>query len=437
MTTERKIVLIKEQCETELQILIQVAFISLQPLQEVRARAKKIIEKYSKQIEKAGGPTYKELAKKIKKGFIQSFNRWCIKLLNQLARLINKGQKVYYIAYTLLRSGTAPDPKKLKQALEDIGKLGPSGPGAAALQKTPPKEHAVASGSVQKKILEAPKEEAVKVHERTGGTFDLDMGDVQYKLETTDDLRQFLTSGETGYSQMFIEQYTDRVQQTMNEIIATGATLVEKENANGVVAAREGKRPTSLRNLAELEVRYQERNKTLGKLVDEGINYCVCSQHNNASARCQNLQGLIYKIDCDENYTEKKPILLGKNHLKPIGHIDGKPYYSLKEAISHGLLGYNCRHRLIQYKKGMETPKPIPDREITKERDIELKQRELERKVRYCKKKQALAQNPAERKKWVNQSKLWQKKYDDFCRQHNLVIEKWRCSITENEREYL
>lgn len=419
MTTERKIVLIKEQCETELQILIQVAFISLQPLQEVRARAKKIIEKYSKQIEKAGGPTYKELAKKIKKGFIQSFNRWCIKLLNQLARLINKGQKVYYIAYTLLRSGTAPDPKKLKQALEDIEKVGPSGP----------------SKMVSK--ADVPEEKKVKVHERTGGTFDLDMGDVQYKIQTTDDLRQFLTSGESGYSQMFIEQYTDRVQQTMNEIIATGATLVEKENANGVVAAREGKRPTSLRNLAELEVRYQERQKTLGALVDNGINYCICSQHNNASARCQNLQGLIYKIDCDENYTEKKPILLGKNHLKPIGHIDGKPYYSLKEAISHGLLGYNCRHRLIQYKKGMETPKPIPDREITKERNIEMQQRELERKVRYCKKKQALAQNPAERKKWVNQSKLWQKKYDDFCRQHNLVIEKWRCSITENEREYL
>lgn len=419
MTTERKIVLIKEQCETELQILIQVAFISLQPLQEVRARAKKIIEKYSKQIEKAGGPTYKELAKKIKKGFIQSFNRWCIKLLNQLARLINKGQKVYYIAYTLLRSGTAPDPKKLKQALEDIEKVGPSGP----------------SKMVSK--ADVPEEKKVKVHEGKGGTFDLDMGDVQYKLETTDDLRQFLTSGESGYSQMFIEQYTDRVQQTMNEIIATGATLVEKENANGVVAAREGKRPTSLRNLAELEVRYQERQKTLGALVDNGINYCICSQHNNASARCQNLQGLIYKIDCDENYTEKKPILLGKNHLKPIGHIDGKPYYSLKEAISHGLLGYNCRHRLIQYKKGMETPKPIPEKEITKERNIEMQQRELERKVRYCKKKQALAQNPAERKKWVNQSKLWQKKYDDFCRQHNLVIEKWRCSITENEREYL
>lgn len=419
MTTEKKIVLIKEQCETELQILIQVAFISLQPLQEVRARAKKIIEKYSKQIEKTGGPTYKELAKKIKKGFIQSFNRWCIKLLNQLARLINKGQKVYYIAYTLLRSGTAPDPKKLKQALEDIEKVGPSGP----------------SKMVSK--ADVPEEKKVKVHEGKGGTFDLDMGDVQYKLETTDDLRQFLTSGESGYSQMFIEQYTDRVQQTMNEIIATGATLVEKENANGVVAAREGKRPTSLRNLAELEVRYQERQKTLGALVDNGINYCICSQHNNASARCQNLQGLIYKIDCDENYTEKKPILLGKNHLKPIGHIDGKPYYSLKEAISHGLLGYNCRHRLIQYKKGMETPKPIPEKEITKERNIEMQQRELERKVRYCKKKQALAQNPAERKKWVNQSKLWQKKYDDFCRQHNLVIEKWRCSITENEREYL
>lgn len=419
MTTEKKIVLIKEQCETELQILIQVAFISLQPLQEVRARAKKIIEKYSKQIEKTGGPTYKELAKKIKKGFIQSFNRWCIKLLNQLARLINKGQKVYYIAYTLLRSGTAPDPKKLKQALEDIEKVGPSGP----------------SKMVSK--ADVPEEKKVKVHEGKGGTFDLDMGDVQYKLQTTDDLRQFLTSGESGYSQMFIEQYTDRVQQTMNEIIATGATLVEKENANGVVAAREGKRPTSLRNLAELEVRYQERQKTLGALVDNGINYCICSQHNNASARCQNLQGLIYKIDCDENYTEKKPILLGKNHLKPIGHIDGKPYYSLKEAISHGLLGYNCRHRLIQYKKGMETPKPIPEKEITKERNIEMQQRELERKVRYCKKKQALAQNPAERKKWVNQSKLWQKKYDDFCRQHNLVIEKWRCSITENEREYL
>lgn len=419
---ERDIVLIKEQCETELQILINVAFISLQPLDQVRARAKKIIDKYTKQVLRKG-KTYTELAKKLKKGFIQSFNRWCLKLINQLAKSINKGEKVYYIAYILLK-GKVPDKKRLADALDEIKTL-------YEKKEISPKNEK--SGDKEETKQVDQKQETT----RKGGTFDIDATNIKYKLETPDSLRQFITSGESAYSQMFIDQYTDRVKQTMNEIVQNGATIVEKESASGVIVDRPGKKAFSLRNLAELEVRYQERNKTLGSLVDQEIKYCVCSQHNNPSVRCQNLQGLIYKIDCDENFTEKKPILLKGRHLKPIGTIDGKPYYSLKEAISHGLLGYNCRHRLIQYKKGMETPKPIPDREITKERDIELKQRELERKVRYCKKKQALAQNPAERKKWVNQSKLWQKKYDDFCRQHNLVIEKWRCSITENEREYL
>ena len=100
----------------------------------------------------------------------------------------------------------------------------------------------------------------------------------------------------------------------------------------------------------------------------------VCSSHADCSDRCAPYQGRIYSLD----YTS--------------GEIDGHKYVPLEVATEHfyttkagvtyknGLLGFNCRHELEEY-KGKLLP-IISAEERKKEYNITKQQRELERAVR-------------------------------------------------------
>ena len=60
--------------------------------------------------------------------------------------------------------------------------------------------------------------------------------------------------------------------------------------------------------------------------------------------------------------------ILRNAELDEAGKIDGIDYYSLADAMSHGFLGYNCRHRLVKYTKGMDMFKEYPPNQIDREK---------------------------------------------------------------------
>ena len=136
----------------------------------------------------------------------------------------------------------------------------------------------------------------------------------------------------------------------------------------------------------------------------------------------------------DINPDEKiKPKVIKGYIPKPIGKYDGRDYYSLKEAMEHGFLSYNCRHRLTKYMKGMDIPKPIPASIVNKERKIETNMRAMEREIRHYKEMQSL--DKENRQEWVNKSKKMQAIYENYAKKNNMAREKWRTSISRNERQ--
>ena len=173
----------------------------------------------------------------------------------------------------------------------------------------------------------------------------------------------------------------------------------------------------------------------LNKLKDE--KFVIVSQHKDSSLRCACWQSLIYLKDTDgtdvslKNWHEWNNI---KNHIvpKPIGYTkDNQPYYSLKEAMEHGLFSYNCRHRFIKYEPSTKVPKQYTY-DPNKESDSSLinkQMRQIEQNIRRAKERQTLALTPKERKKWQAKSKKLQAKYDAFCKKHNRVRNDWRTSI--------
>lgn len=245
------------------------------------------------------------------------------------------------------------------------------------------------------------------------------------------------TSGEFGYDQMIIDDYQARVKEAINTI--SKQTLTEKTYRE--VNGRKVGAPVfvSIRNKAEMAVRYDAMKEELKELVADKEQYVIVSQHADASLRCSPLQGRLYKLDVNPEDHIKVVLSskeLGSKKPKEIGKVDGNPYYSLKEAMSYGLFSYNCRHRFIKYIPGQKiTPQYQYDSKAAEaKREIDTNMRALERQIRMLKEREVLSIDSNERKAYIKASKQAQAKYKAYAQKHGRVINEWRCSITRSER---
>lgn len=235
-------------------------------------------------------------------------------------------------------------------------------------------------------------------------------------------VENYVTTQEHAAGQAYMDDYVNSVKKSIKTISTKNLILRDK---NG--------RSMSLRNLAEMTARYEETKNRLNQLKEKGVEYVVASSHANASKRCQIWQGRVFIMDVDPNSTFKQNVDLSYVPT-PIGKIDNIDYYSLKDAMLHGFLGYNCRHRLIKYTKGMNLFREYPASQIERERKLELKQRSFERNIRLAKKNSMLAVTKEDRHKWTTVSKQLQNDYSKFCDKNNLTRMEWRTRITREER---
>jgi hypothetical protein len=235
----------------------------------------------------------------------------------------------------------------------------------------------------------------------------------ELRREGISNIREFQTIYEEG-SAGYYYNYTERIKQAMDDLAKQHLTL---DNA-------------SLRNKAEIKVRYDVINEDLQKLKEKGTKFVVSSAHANASERCSWWQGKIFELDIDiatremGQYDGVKP----QQHIK--GYIDGKPYYSLKEACENGFLSYNCQHRLIAYYKGIHIQK-YDMVKVEKRRNISQHQRYLERQIRLYKTKLELSVDSAEKKALRKQIKQLKDEYALFCENNNVPRYDWRTKIID------
>lgn len=174
--------------------------------------------------------------------------------------------------------------------------------------------------------------------------------------------------------QEYSENYLhERVIPTFNRILAQKA--IDPDDVSG---------SNSLRNRAEMEVRYAGHSEQIENLRSAGVKLVTCSVHADCSDRCYKWQGRVYSLDGTSGMTE-----------------DGKRYVPLEEATDiyyttkagktykNGLLGFNCRHYLMPYVLHMVIPHVSRETQ-QRERAINTRQRELERRVRDWKEKALL-----------------------------------------------
>lgn len=198
--------------------------------------------------------------------------------------------------------------------------------------------------------------------------------------------------------QEFQKTYINRVSNAL-DVLAEQNALDPND-----VTGRNG-----LRNLAEMQVRYEKHQEDIQKFKDDGVKLVVCSVHGDCSVRCSGWQGRVYSLDGTYGTTA-----------------DGRKYVPLEEATDvfyttkagrtykNGLLGFNCRHKLYPYKEGMLIP-TVSKAEQKRERQITARQRELERNVIHWRER-ALAQkgNAVEYRKAKKKAEHWYTEYRKY-----------------------
>ena len=133
----------------------------------------------------------------------------------------------------------------------------------------------------------------------------------------------------------------------------------------------------SLRNRAEMEVRYEYHQNEIADFKKQGAKLVICSTHADCSDRCYPWQGRVYSLDHTTGITAD-----GKRYIPLETATD--IYYTTKagKTYKNGLLGFNCRHRLYEYKDGMQVPY-VSATEQKQEYAITVRQRQMETQIRH------------------------------------------------------
>ena len=133
----------------------------------------------------------------------------------------------------------------------------------------------------------------------------------------------------------------------------------------------------SLRNRAEMEVRYEYHQNEIADFKKQGAKLVICSTHADCSDRCYPWQGRVYSLDHTTGITAD-----GKRYIPLETATD--IYYTTKagKTYKNGLLGFNCRHRLYEYKDGMQVPY-VSANEQKQEYAITVRQRQMETQIRH------------------------------------------------------
>lgn len=226
--------------------------------------------------------------------------------------------------------------------------------------------------------------------------------------------RPYLTEDKRGAA--IIADYDKRVKEQVRLLAAdpAQATPVDK---NG--------KTLSLRNLVEMEVRYEANNKDIDNLKAEGVDLVWTSSHADASPRCEPWQGRLYSLSGKSGQTAS-----------------GEHYTPFDEARNANggnsiISGYNCRHRIIEYVPGTKAPKEYDAKTIRQENYVNNKQRQFERDIRNLKVEERLARASGNDEYAHELRQTWQAKRDqyiDFSHGNNRPYYLWRTRIVEGEQ---
>lgn len=212
-----------------------------------------------------------------------------------------------------------------------------------------------------------------------------------------------------------------------------------------LVASSKGDRDISIWQKAELDIRYQAQMDKLKDLKDKGVQLAYISSHPNCSIRCEKFQGKLVSLTEHAPNPQKQVRKADYSDLKVesyrVRKQDGIWVYSLSDIMATEtkggwnnmiIVGFNCRHELIPYKKGVKPVNEYSAEDIAKQREIESRIRKMEREIRDAKMEEQgyLKAGQVRNAKWMhNKIKRMEFEYKHYCEKNGYAWYQYRINI--------
>lgn len=155
------------------------------------------------------------------------------------------------------------------------------------------------------------------------------------------------------------------------------------------------------------------------RFAELGYDTVLISQYGGCSETCEPWQGRAYIDDVFTIWNGEINGDSGKSRYC------GKWFPLLSSAIRGGLFHPNCRHTMGLYIDGVtKIPPPIPAEQIRKQRELEARQRAMERKIRKLKRLEAGTQAPQAVKEYGRKARAAQQELKAFVDEHRDVLKR-------------
>lgn len=155
------------------------------------------------------------------------------------------------------------------------------------------------------------------------------------------------------------------------------------------------------------------------RFAELGYDTVLISQYGGCSETCEPWQGRVYIDDVFTIWNGEINGDSGKSRYC------GKWFPLLSSAIRGGLFHPNCRHTMGLYIDGVtKIPPPIPAEQIRKQRELEARQRAMERKIRKLKRLEAGTQAPQAVKEYGRKARAAQQELKAFVDEHRDVLKR-------------
>ena len=155
------------------------------------------------------------------------------------------------------------------------------------------------------------------------------------------------------------------------------------------------------------------------RFAELGYDTVLISQYGGCSETCEPWQGRAYIDDVFTIWNGEINGDSGKSRYC------GKWFPLLSSAIRGGLFHPNCRHTMSLYIDGVtKIPPPIPAEQIRKQRELEARQRAMERKIRKLKRLEAGTQAPQAVKEYGRKARAAQQELKAFVDEHRDVLKR-------------
>lgn len=259
------------------------------------------------------------------------------------------------------------------------------------------------------------------------------------KINSPKQLNNYITKQKVKYRMWEQAKASVRVQNYPQQL----NKYIEQLSKEVITTKEPNKKPISLWQKAELDVRYGKQMEMVQQAKDTSDDLWWISSHPDASERCEKLQGILVSLskhakNPQKRYREYKDI---NKESFVCGEEDGNKVYSLTDIMNctdkYGynnmiICGFNCRHHLIKYEKGKYPPKEFDKSDIKRMRQVNNDLREMERQIRYYKTLEKGYNVKGDIKNAQissHKAKVITKLYVDTCEKYGFAIQKYRINI--------